>query len=549
MKKAITLAVLGAGFTLGAGGASGAPGDEVSFTKVRIHDRFYSESVAFGDIDKDGAMDIVSGNFWYKGPAFAFAERKRIFGEDAPPEAGWKWIDNGSPTNPSHWTIFVHDVNKDGWPDVVRRGLPARAAVWYENPKGGGDGWTARTIAGSVDFEQLLLVDVNGNGTLDLVGGTGQSRIGFWDPGSSPNSGWSFTTVVTRGRCCGGYFHGIGVGDINNDGRTDLLERHGWWEQAASGGAWKYHGASFMATGYGPNLHAGLTDNGNVGGAHMHGYDVDGDGDTDVVTSLQAHGWGLAWFEQKPGAENHGFKPHMLVGTKSEKDKYGIEGFSQIHALTVHDMDGDGLKDVVTGKTHWAHPDLPSTGDPDVKGKPVVYVFLLRRKPGPNGAPVTFQPVLVDDDSGLGRHFSVGDVTGDGRPDIVSANRLGLFLFKQNGAPRPSLPGADAGATPMADAGATPMADAGAVTPNAGGSPAPVDEGRPRDAGPGRAPLAGDAGSGATPPAGEDPDRADAKGGGCAVSPAGRGAGSMLVLLGLAGGGLALRRRRRAEAA
>ena len=39
------------------------------------------------------------------------------------------------------------------------------------------------------------------------------------------------------------------------------------------------------------------------GGAEMAVYDVNGDGLNDVVTSLQAHGWGLSWFEQKKAAD------------------------------------------------------------------------------------------------------------------------------------------------------------------------------------------------------------------------------------------------------
>ena len=35
-----------------------------------------------------------------------------------------------------------------------------------------------------------------------------------------------------------------------------------------------------------------------TGGGQMYAYDVNGDGLNDVITSLDAHGWGLAWYEQ-----------------------------------------------------------------------------------------------------------------------------------------------------------------------------------------------------------------------------------------------------------
>jgi hypothetical protein len=48
--------------------------------------------------------------------------------------------------------------------------------------------------------------------------------------------------------------HGIGTGDINGDGRLDILNPLGWWEQPATldtGTLWKYHPVAFgrMATG------------------------------------------------------------------------------------------------------------------------------------------------------------------------------------------------------------------------------------------------------------------------------------------------------------
>src|SRR5690606_1071097 len=97
--------------------------------------------------------------------------------------------------------------------------------------------------------------------------------------------------------------------------------------------------------------------------------------------------------------------------------------FSQAHALTQADIDGDGLPDFVTGKRWWAHP--PSR-DPDTFGDPVVYAFLLRRA---NDGTAYFEPYLIDDTSGVGTQVFAADITADGYPDLISANKRGTFVF------------------------------------------------------------------------------------------------------------------------
>ena len=84
----------------------------------------------------------------------------------------------------------------------------------------------------------------------------------------------------------------------------------------------------------------------------MYAYDVDGDGDNDVITSLSAHNFGLAWHEQIKVDGKIAFRQHLIMGSKRAENRYGIL-FSELHTVNLVDMDGDGLKDIVTGKTYW----------------------------------------------------------------------------------------------------------------------------------------------------------------------------------------------------
>ena len=88
-------------------------------------------------------------------------------------------------------------------------------------------------------------------------------------------------------------------------------------------------------------------------------------------------------------------------------------------------MDGDGLKDIVTGKRFWAHG---PEGDPEPNAAAVLYWFKLVR---PAKGQADFIPYLIDNDSGIGTQFVVQDVNGDGLLDIVVSNKKGTFLFEQ----------------------------------------------------------------------------------------------------------------------
>ena len=149
----------------------------------------------------------------------------------------------------------------------------------------------------------------------------------------------------------------------------------------------------------------------------MYGYDVNADGRADVISCLAAHEYGLCWFEQNADGT---FIRHLLTGTPDEKCSTGVT-FSQPHAIALADLNGDGTMDIVTGKRFWAHG---PAGDPEPNEATVLYSFLLTRKDG--NAEYTAQ--IIDDTSGIGCQVIAADVTRDGKPDIVVANKKGCFL-------------------------------------------------------------------------------------------------------------------------
>jgi hypothetical protein len=401
----------------------------LTYKKIVVHDKFMAETCAIADYNDDGQPDISSGRRWYEGPQFKVAHVYRDGQDELPlPNGGAQTFQN----TPDAAGEFPWDLDGDGWTDLIV--VKARAtAVGYRNPglfarEVIDPPWRMRYIhVNPSGGEQQGLVDINGDGRPELFSsGTPPNSIGYYQVDwSDPDALWAYLPVA--GRIFSSYgIHGLGFGDVDGDGLPDLIDRNGvrlqrpratWNATTCPGELCGWVQATF---------YDGAVAN-ERGGSHMYAADFDGDGDADIFSADWAHGWGLAWYEQQPGLT---FVRHQIMATNSEADlaKYGPVAFSEPHALQVVDMDGDGVPDVVTGKSYLSSPTFPPAPDP--MGKPVAYVFkTVRNKPDANGAPVTFEPHLVDDTLGVGMQFAVGHANTDGVLDLCVASKLGLAVF------------------------------------------------------------------------------------------------------------------------
>lgn len=372
---------------------------ETTFKKQVLNDRFFTEGASIGDFNHDGRVDISAGPFWFEGPEF---NQEHAFYTPMPFDP-MGYSDN--------FHSYGHDVNGDQWDDIVVIGFPGAASYWYENPKGKEEKWLQHLIFAVVDNESPTFRDITGDGKPEIVCST-DGYFGYATPDSSDvTKPWVFHRISDQ--TAGARFtHGLGIGDVNGDGRIDLLEKSGWWEQPASldgDPVWKKHVFPFS----------------DAGGAHMYAEDVNGDGRNDVITSLEAHGYGLVWWEQLAGESGEvSFKKNLIVGAKPNDSPCGV-AFSQLHAIELADMNGDGQKDIITGKRWWAHG---PNGDAEPNAAAVLYWFERLTK---SDGSVDWKAHLIDDDSGIGTQFTVGDVNGDSKLDVVVGNKKGIFVHRQ----------------------------------------------------------------------------------------------------------------------
>lgn len=365
---------------------------EVKFKKYHIWDEFYTEGSTIADVNKDGKPDIIAGARWFEAPTWKVHD---IFKNVKKFDYTKGYADS--------FLNFATDVNEDGWLDMILFDFPGKEVYWLENPQGKEVLWTRTLIDSIASNESPMMADIDSDGKQDLVFGNEKTgQMNWWSHSvKSRKVTWTRHAISeAKAKGVGMFSHGLGWGDINSDGIKDVMIIGGWWEAPkdvkTTTAAWKFHDANL---GYPCS--------------QMLPFDLDGDGDTDVVSG-SAHNYGLWWHEQiKDQSGNVNFKRHVIDST-----------FSEVHSVVMKDVNNDGLPDIITGKRFFAHQgEGPGGMEP-------AFIYWFELVKDGKGKPVWIRH-QIDNNSGVGINFEAEDINKDGLLDFAIGNKNGVFYFEQ----------------------------------------------------------------------------------------------------------------------
>ncbi|MDB5103814.1 MAG: hypothetical protein JWP91_1503 [Fibrobacteres bacterium] len=385
------------------------PGKAVAWRKWRL-DSLPALAAAFGDFNGDGKADIAAGDHWYESPMWIKHRFRAMEGSiDAQGNGSWK----------QDGTLSAMDVDEDGRIDLIA-GSRQAGLLWYRNAGSQGN-WPVTIVDPSGNYETGGLWDLDNDGKRrEILSSAEAPAVRWWDVKAG-----KWTAHAVAADTCN---LGAGAGDLNGDGKADLIRPNAWYQApAAPGGAWVRHelaigalddrpfGEPVMAfphrTPAGPDWLGR-----NAKGAHGHTsriftYDVNKDGRMDIITG-SAHRVGISWWEQLVGG---GFEQHVIDA-----------GWSQAHALGFADVDGDGDPDLVTGKDFKAEGNGENDPMPDGELQVVWYEL----DPG-KAFPWIKHVISAGEGIGAGGDLDLADFDGDGDLDLaVTGKNGGPWLFE-----------------------------------------------------------------------------------------------------------------------
>jgi FG-GAP-like repeat len=375
-----------------------AQADEPTWRKHTINGRSEYEAAGVLDVDNDGRLDVVSGGSWYQAP-------------DWKPHSVRDVARVGTYYN--CFATLPLDVNGDGFTDFITCSYFGKNVGWVENPAKAEGPWNYHEVDLPGSSETACMVDLSGDGVPDVL--PNSVNVVVWYEVTKRGGGVELKKHDFGAQAAG---HGIGSGDVNGDGRTDLLTPKGWFEAPADPAhdTWAWH----------PEWQTGQA------GIQMLARDVDGDGLSDVVYGM-GHDYGLFWLRQGKGQK----------GARTWEKRTIDLTVASVHALVWADIDGDGkAHELVTGKRVYAHEVEPGATDgsliawyeydPTSTGWRRHVVF--QGAPAANAPKEAAKRLALEDfppgTAGTGLQLTAIDIDRDGDVDLVCPGKSGLYLFE-----------------------------------------------------------------------------------------------------------------------
>ena len=359
---------------------------DLIFTKHTINAEVDYSAAALIDVNHDGQLDVVCGGDWYEGPSW-----KRHKAATVPRIRG----------RPDGFSHLPFDVNRDGWVDVITVNYRSSSIRWMENPGYSQTPWRLHTVVEPGPMETGRLVDVDGDGQLDLLP-NGKDFAAWWEFRWQDKTQKGLPAWIRHELPREVQGHGIGFGDIDGDGHDDIVGQNGWLKSPpdARTGNWSWNPEFQLERASIPMLVV----------------DPDQDGDNDIVW-CSAHGFGAYWLENATDSAGNRLWIRHSIDTS----------WSQCHAPLWADLDGDTVPELIAGKRYMAH----GGSDPGAYDPLVAYRYQF------NPATNSWDrwEISSGDRVGFGLDPKVGDIDQDGDLDLLACGRSGLYWLENLGPP------------------------------------------------------------------------------------------------------------------
>ncbi|NIN67366.1 MAG: hypothetical protein GTO63_22230 [Anaerolineae bacterium] len=358
-------------------------------------------SLALGDLDDDGYLDIVSGS--------GSGEDNEVitWQNDGSPFSGGLWSQQDVGANTANVrSVALGDLDHDGDLDIVSGSGPGEnyeIIAWQNDGSPFSEPWTQNNVGASLDtVTSLALGDLDHDGDLDIVSGSGLGEdyeVIAWQNDGSP-----FATLWTQndvGASTDSVFS-VALGDLDNDGDLDIVSGSGSgenYELIAWQNTLSHRGLGFYPGG----AEVGATTVNFV--YSVAAGDLDDDGDLDIVSGSSA---GedyevIAW--ENDGSPFSGLWPQSDVGAST----------GSVFSVALGDLDNDGDLDIVSGSGSGEDNEVIAWQN---DGSPFLGLWSQQD---------------VGADTATVWSVSLGDLDNDGDLDIVSGSTSGEVIAWKNG--------------------------------------------------------------------------------------------------------------------